>query len=134
VRPGAAPTAALALAAEQVAEQITDVAAVLELEAAETAGPAPAREPGAGRAEAPHLVVLLAALGVAHHVVGGGDLLEALLRGRVPRVGIGVVLPRQLPERALDVLGAGRLRHAEDPVVVLLEPLALGCHGRFLGC
>jgi hypothetical protein len=132
VGPGAPAASTLALAPEEVAEQVAEVAAVLEREAAEPARPAAAREPGARRPEPPHLVVLLAPLGVADHVVGGRHLLEALLGGGVAGVGVGVVLARQLPERALDVLGAGRVRHAEDPVVVLLEPLALGSHRRSL--
>ena len=64
--------------------------------------------------------------GVAEHVVGGGDLLEALLGARV---GVGVVLLGQLPVGARDLLVGRRVRHAEDLVVVLLEPLPLGRHG-----
>src|SRR5690606_1952537 len=113
---GTAP-AAPTTAPEQAAEDVADVADVFEAEPARAAGTA-AGEAGRGGPEAAHLVVLLAPLGVADHVVGGGDLLEPLLGGGVAGVGVGVVLAGQLPVRALDLLGGGRLRHAEDPVVV----------------
>ena len=73
---------------------------------APAAGPAaaePARA-GAGRHHLADLVVLLALLGVAEHVVRGGDLLEALLGVLVAGVRVGVVLLRELPVRARDVL------------------------------
>jgi hypothetical protein len=50
--------------------------------------------------EGADLVVLLALLGVADHVVGGGDLLEPLFGGGIAGVGVGVELARQLPVRA----------------------------------
>ena len=56
------------------------------------------------------------------------DLLEPLLGLRVARVGVGVVLLRQLPVGARDVLLGRALRHAEHLVVVGVEPLALRCH------
>ena len=81
-----------AAAAEQVAEQVGDPAPPpsevdVELERLAAAGPKPPGPkpptppgPDARRDHAPDLVVLLALLGVAEHVVRGVDLLEALLR------------------------------------------------------
>jgi hypothetical protein len=59
----------------------------------ESTGPARTEAPRA-RAGGDHLadlVVLLALVGVAEHVVGGGDLLEALLGRGVARVRVGMV-------------------------------------------
>src|SRR5690606_36065146 len=113
--------------AEEAAEDVAEVAEAVggEGEAAGTA----ARAAEAHGAEPADLVVLLALLLVADDVVGGRDLLEPLLGGGVTRVGVGVVLARELPVGALDLLGRRRLGDAEDLVVVLLEPLALGLHG-----
>src|SRR6185436_2436096 len=135
-------TAAATRPTEQPAEQVAEVTQVLEPHAAgETTGESaaggtatarePARaEPGGGHVA--HLVVLLALLVVAEHVVCGRDLLEPILRVLVPGVGVGVVLLGKLAIRLLD-LGRGRvLRHAQHLVVVLLEPLPsdVAVHGR----
>src|SRR4029453_11549414 len=89
------------------------------------AGPVP------GRGHVAHLVVLLALLLVAEHVVGRRDLFESILRVLVPGVGVGVVLLGQLAVGLLDLGRGGVLRHAEDLVVVLLKPLAthVAVHG-----
>ena len=98
------------------------IAAETARTAAETAGP------DARRDHLANLVVLLALLGIAEHVVRGGDLLEALLGLFVPRVRVGVVLLGELPIRARDVFLGRAFRHAEHVVVVLLEPLPLRSH------
>ena len=72
----AAPARAAPDAAEQVGEDVAHVGGV-EVEVAKAAEPAAG--PAAGRERARAAVVLLALLGVAQHVVGLGDLLEALL-------------------------------------------------------
>src|SRR5690606_17910549 len=127
---------AAATAAEEAAEQVAETAAglvaeqVVDVEA--TAGPAPAAatEAAGESAEAPgdaaHLVVLLAALGVADDVVGLGDLLEPLVLGSVAGVGVGVVLPGELAIGLLDLVGAGVLLHAERLVEVLARPVGVG--------
>ena len=140
----AAAPAAPATPAEEVAEDVAESAGVAEvlepdvLEALPTGETATARpEPtgpertraGARSDHLADLVVLLALLGVAEHVVGRGDLLEALLGLLVAGVGVGVELLGQLPVGARDLLLGRALRHAEDGVVVLLEPLALGSQG-----
>ncbi len=85
-------------------------------------GPAPvANGPGAG-------VVLLALLGIAEHVVGLGDLLEARLRLLVVRVAVGVVLTRELAVGLLDLLGGRLLVDPERLVVV-----GTRCHADPLG-
>src|SRR5690606_23145804 len=119
---------------EEVAEQVAEVVGV-ERVAARSAGPTGA--PGGTEAGAPHgpdraeladVVVLTATDLVADDVVGGGDVLEPLLGRGVTGVGVGVQLAGELAVRAGDVLGRRRLRHAEDLVVVLLEPLRLRGH------
>ncbi len=111
-----------ATVAEQAAEQITQVAHVIHPEA--TAGRTTTETTGHGAVLA-HLVVFLALLGVAQHVIGRADLLEALFGSRV---GVRVILLGQLPVGARDLF-VGRRRHdAEHLVVVLLEPLSLGGH------
>ena len=65
---------------------------------------------------------------VAEHVVRGGDFLEALLRVLVALVRVGVVLLRELLVGARELLVGRALGHAEDVVVVLLEPLPLCRH------
>src|SRR5919106_1229234 len=87
--------------AEQVAQipEVADVARPLEVAAARRAGP--------GEEARPDLVVLLALLRIGEDVVGALDLLEALLRLRIPRVRVRVVLAGQLAVRLLD-LGRGR--------------------------
>ena len=93
--PATAATAEGAAAAEEGVEDVVDPAAAAEAErvAAEPLG-----------AEA---VVALPLLGVGQHLVGDGDLLEALL-GRGIGVGVGVELPGQAAVGALDVVGAWR--------------------------
>ena len=76
----------------------------VEVEVAEAAEAAAG--PAAGREGAAAAVVLLALLGVAEHVVGLGDLLEALLGLLVAGVAVGVVLARELAVGLLDLLGA----------------------------
>src|SRR6202000_1407185 len=85
-----------AAAPEQAPEEVAQVAHVLHAERA-----APRRAEAADGARRAPLVVLLALLGVAQHVVGRAALLEALLGARV---GVGVVLLRQLPIGARDLL------------------------------
>jgi hypothetical protein len=92
--------------------------AQIEVEPARTAGPGPdaaAAEQGA------RLVVLLAALGVAEHVVRLGRVLETLLGLGVAPVGVGVVLPGELAVGLLDLGLGGVLGDAENLVVVLLD-------------
>ena len=116
-RPAGAP-------AEEATEEVAEVAHVVHAEGAAAAARHAAE--AADRPAGADLVVLLALVGVADHVVGGADLLEALLRAGV---GVGVVLLRQLPVGARDLL-VGRRRHdAEHLVVVLLEPFTLCGHG-----
>ncbi len=75
------------------------------------------------------LVVGLALLDVGEGAVGGGDLLEPLLGLLVARVGVGVVLARQLAVGLLDlVLGgvprgrrAPRRGHASEPPAALMK-------------
>ena len=93
--------------------------------AAEAAGDPPKPPPAPANMRA-HLVVLLALLGVADDVVGLGDLLEPVLRGLVARVGVGVVLARQLAVGLLDLAWLGVLGHAEDLVEVLVGPVSVG--------
>ena len=81
-------------AAEEGVEDVVDATAAAEAE--RIAGQALGAEP----------VVALPLLGVGEHLVGDGDLLEALLGGGI-RVGVGVQLPRQAPVGALDVVGRG---------------------------
>ena len=88
--------------------------------------PPPGAAEAADRPVRADLVVLLALVGVADDVVGGADLLEALLRARV---GVRVVLLRQLPVGARDLLVRRRRDDAEHLVVVLLEPFTLCGHG-----
>ncbi|MPM37854.1 hypothetical protein SDC9_84473 [bioreactor metagenome] len=131
-RPADAATAPTEQATEQVgevtgagggvAEQVVDVRRGLPLAAV---------EPEAAPEQAALLVVLLALLGVRQDVVGLRDGLEPLRLVGVARVGVGVVLARQLAEGLLDVVLGGVLRDAQDLVVVLLEPV-LRAHRRGL--
>ena len=88
-------------AAEQPAEQVAEVAELAEVE----------RDALAARAEAHTavrravVVVGLALLRVGEDVVGGLQLLEALLRLLVARVLVRVVLPGELAVRLLDLVG-----------------------------
>ena len=99
----------------------------------EPAGPPPKPPAPPGDARRDHLadlVVLLALLGVAEHVVRGRHLLELLLGHLVARVLVGVVLLRRAScRRAVISFSVAPSRHAEHRVVVLLEPLALRSHG-----
>jgi hypothetical protein len=65
------------------------------------------------------LVVLLPLLRIAEHLVGLVDFLELRLGRLVAGVDVGVVLARQLPVRALDLLVGGGLGDPERLVVVL---------------
>ena len=113
-RPPAA--AAAAPAAGGLAEEVgEDVAEAARVEARLAAAAAPdVRERVAQLA-----VVLLALVGIAEHVVGLGDLLEALLGLRVARVLVGVVLARELAVGLLDVVGRRLALDAEHLVVIL---------------
>src|SRR5213078_733440 len=130
LRPPSAATAAPA--PEQPPEQVAQVAEVLDVEALDPhalpagTGETAAREPTAEArpGHLPDLVVALALLVVAEHVVRRRDLLEPLLRVLVPAVAVRVELLRELAVGLLDLRGGRVLRHAEDLVVVLLEPLA----------
>jgi hypothetical protein len=59
-------------------------------------------------------VIALALLLVADNAIGGGDLLELLLGGLVPRIQVGVQLLGELALGLGDVRRARGLRHAED--------------------
>src|SRR5207247_6493963 len=63
-------------------------------------------------------VVLLALLRVTHDVVGGLDLLEALLGLLVAGVAVRVILPGELAIGLLDLLGRGLLVDPEALVRV----------------
>src|SRR5579884_1378881 len=66
-------------------------------------------------------VVLLALLGIAENLVRFLDVLELLFRGfLVVRIRVRVPFPRELAVRALDVFLGGRLRHAENRIVVFV--------------
>ena len=67
-----------------------------------------------------HLVVDLALLLVAQHVVGLGDLLELLLGLLVAGVHVRVIAPRSLAEGLANLLRRGRLLHAKRAVIVLV--------------
>src|SRR5712692_7050144 len=126
---GAAPSTTAALPTEQATQDVAQAAEItlVEVEGREWLTTA---ETGtdAGRDHRAHLVVLLAPLRIAEHVVGGGDLLEPLLRGNISAVRVGVVLLGELAIGASD-LRVGRLAtDTEDVVIVLLEPLSLRWH------
>ena len=76
------------------------------------AGPPPPNPNGLGP------VVGLALVGIREHVVGLGDLLEALLGLLVARIAVRVVLARQLAVGLLDLLVGGVLADPEGLVVV----------------
>jgi hypothetical protein len=120
-------------AAEHLLEEVGDprevreVAAVAEAEPnlleAAAVGAAEASESRCARAVVTRLpvgaepVVAPPLLGVAQHVVGLGDLLEALLGSRL-LVHVGVVLARELPVRPPDLLVARPPGDTERLVVV----------------
>ena len=86
---------------------------------------------GAALPVSTELIVLLALLGIAQHVVRFVDLLEALGRLRVIGIAVGMVLLRQPAERLLDVVGGRRLGDTEDLIVVLAghQPVVSGAAG-----
>ena len=67
----------------------------------------------------PELVVLFAFLRIRQDLVRFGDLLEPGLRFWVARIDVRVILPGQLAIGRPNFLIGGRLRHAQEPVVVL---------------
>src|SRR5690606_35738904 len=108
-------------AARPAAEDATEDVAQVEVGPAHAAGRA-----ATGREAAPELaeqrtllVVLLALLGIADDPVGLGDRLEPLLGLRVPGVGVGMVVTRELAVGLLDLVGRRVLADAEDLVEVL---------------
>ena len=121
---------------EEAAEAATTAAAAeVELDALEAAAGAAtgaATKAEAARAAAAHLLLDLvgvapvvavlvvggARLGVGQHLVGGADLLEALLGLGVAGVYVRVVLAGELAEGIANVLVRCRTRDAEDRVVV----------------
>src|SRR5581483_2044560 len=95
--------------AEEGAEEIADVA---EVEVAR-------REAAGAKTCMAVAIVELTCLRVREHLVRLRDLAEAHLR--IGRVGdVGVELPREPPERLLDLLLVGVARDAEKLVVVAL--------------
>ena len=72
------------------------------------------------KARVPEAVVHVALVGVGQDRIRLSRFLEGLLGGSVARVAVRVVLERQLPVGALDLLLARVLRDAEDFVVVAL--------------
>src|SRR5207237_4001200 len=104
--------AAGAAAAEQVPEQVAEIAEVPEVDV-EAAGAAACAGPSVRGAEA---VVLLPLLRVGEDVVGGLHLLELLLGRSVARVLVRVVLPRELAVRLADLVLRRALLQAEGVV------------------
>ena len=118
-----APTAALA---EEPAEEVAQV----ELSSHATGGTESSGSPEAAhRAPGPYLVILTALVLVTDHAVGGRDLLEPGLGDGVTRIGVRMQTAGELAVRLGDLLGGGLPGDAERGVVILLEPLALRCHG-----
>src|SRR5690606_1598336 len=76
-------------------------------------------------------VVLLTLFGVTQDGVGLAHLFEALFSRRVPGIAIRVKVARELAVGLLNVRLRGTLRHAEDRVEVLTEPILAG-HGHLL--
>src|SRR3972149_3363057 len=66
-------------------------------------------------------VVFLALLRIAQDFVGLVDLLELRLGPLVPGIHVGMMLPRQPPERLPDLVGGRPLRKPERLVMVLLR-------------
>ena len=102
-------------AAEQVGEDVPHPRGV-EVEALKAAEASTGPAAGGERSRA--AVVLLALLGVAEHVVGLGDLLEALLRRLVVGIAIGVVGAGEFAVGLLDLLRARLLVDPQGLVVV----------------
>lgn len=119
---------------EQSAKQITKVTCLGAVEAHAAGGEpteASASEPVGPRAGGGQLanLVIFGSLGlIAHHVVGGGDLFEALLGLGVVLVGVGVISARQLAVGAGDLFCRRCGGDAQRVVVVLLKPFTLWCH------
>jgi hypothetical protein len=117
----------LLAAAEDGGEQVAQAAqapepAEVELLEAHLARAAatPLLEPAtAERAELAHGVVLLALLGIAQDGIGFRDLLEALGRGLVTGVGVGVILLGEPPIGLLELGLLHLLGDAEHLVVIL---------------
>src|SRR5262249_55728159 len=102
-------------AAEEAAEQIAEVAEVVDREVAAAEVARVEARPGA-TAVLDEAVVLLALLLIGERVVRVLDFLELLLRGRVAGVLVRVVLRRQFAVRLLDLVGGGVLLDAQRVV------------------
>jgi hypothetical protein len=108
--------------AQDALKQVLDVDAA-HAEAARVAGVAlPGTAAGLGRAIRlmTDLVIAGTLLGVAQHRIGLADLLEALGRRRVTRIGVGVVPARELAKGALDLRLIRAAGDAEHLVVVAI--------------
>jgi hypothetical protein len=97
-------------AAEERLEDVAEAAEAVE-RAAGAAAPAVGRERIAAQIDDAAL------LGIAQHLVGGGDLLEAVLRGLI-RVHIGVQLASELAVGPLQLLGRRVPSDSEHRVVI----------------
>src|SRR5256884_907096 len=124
-------TRAAAAATENRREQIPQPAERAQVGKVELGARPPARRaarPTAAprsreRPVAAQLVVPLALLGIAQHVVCFVDLLEAVRRLWLVGVAVGMVLLGEPAKRLLDLVGGGGLRDTEDLVVISLR-----CH------
>src|SRR5690606_624518 len=117
-RPVAAASRGSSAGVEETGEDVLEASA-----AGLTAG---ARAEAGAAAHLADLVVLLPGLLVGQHLVRLSDLLELRLGLRVTRILVGMVLPRELPVRLLD-LSVRRVRgDAQRLVEILLEPVVLG--------
>src|SRR5699024_9362723 len=85
--------------------------------------------PAAGREHRARLVVLLALGRIGEHRVGLADALELRFGRGVAGVGVGMVLPRQLPVGLLDLVLRRGGGDAQIGVIVSLHPFTLR-HGR----
>src|SRR5690606_14036158 len=118
-----ADAAAMASAAEHVAEvEVDPPAAAAAGETAETTAVLGCARgllvEARAHAHLAELVVELPPLVVAQHLVGGGDLLEALLVGGA-RIPVGVKLLGELTVSLLDLLLRGRPRDSENRIQIL---------------
>ena len=112
-----------AATAEEVAEAAEDILhAHAAAESSSTAASGTATDTGVTE-----LIVALALVGVAQHVIGLGQLLELLLGLLIPRVLIWVVLDGELAIGLLQLIGRSTLAHPEYLVVI-----SLCCHDLFL--